>query len=125
MQIRMIYEGLNIRGCVDTNNQEYLYTIQDTLTKPPSLTGKDSEYPSMGKMSGEGSGGFYVYDLQRLCEGKIERYKLEPAIGGQCNLINSSRFGDRFAFIQSLDQIVVMPFPHLNLIRCVGMGHKL
>ena len=69
--------------------------------------------------------GFYVYDCHRLREGKVERYKLAPAIGGQSNIISKSLFGQRFAFIQSLDTIAVIPFPHLNLIQCIGMDHKL
>ena len=78
-------------------------------------------------MSGENSytaSGFYVYDLTQLFGGKIEKYKLASAIGGVSNLIDNSLFTDRFSFIQNFDSIAVIPFPHLNLINCVGMGQK-
>ena len=68
--------------------------------------------------------GFYVYDLQQMFDGKIEKYKLSNAIGGQCSLVNSSKFSNRFSFLQSYDNIVVIPFPHLNTINFIGMGQK-
>ena len=41
-----------------------------------------------------------------------------------CNYIDNSRFSDRFSFFQNFDTIAVIPFPHLNLINCIGMGQK-
>jgi hypothetical protein len=38
-------------------------------------------------------------DLNRLFEGKIERYKLATTIGGHANWIDNSKFSDRFSFI--------------------------
>ena len=68
--------------------------------------------------------GFYVYDLQQMLDGTLRRYRLGSAIGGQCSLINKSKFSNRFSFLQSYDNIVVIPFPHLNLINFIGMGQK-
>ena len=45
-------------------------------------------------------------------------------MGGQANIIDDSKFGDRFTFIQSFDNIVMIPFPHLNILNCIGMGHS-
>ena len=39
-------------------------------------------------------------------------------------MIDNSKFGERFSYIQSYDSIVMIPFPHSNLLNCVGMGHK-
>ena len=66
--------------------------------------------------------GFYVCDLTRLVEGKIDRYKLMQAVGGQANIIDNSRFSDRMSFIKDFNDICVIPFPHMNLINCVGMA---
>ena len=38
--------------------------------------------------------------------------------------MDNSMFSDRFSFLKNYDAIVVMPFPHLNTINCVGMGQK-
>ena len=70
------------------------------------------------------SSGFYVYDLVSLLEGKIERYRLASSIGGQCNLLSKSKFGNRFSFLSSYDKITVLPFPHVNLVECIGMDQK-
>ena len=56
--------------------------------------------------------------------GKVDRYKLAATVGGQANIIDDSKFGDRFTFIQSFDNIVMIPFPHLNILNCIGMGHS-
>ena len=45
-------------------------------------------------------------------------------MGGVCNFIDNSKFSDRFSFIENYHSIAVVPFPHLNLINCVGMGQK-
>ena len=39
-------------------------------------------------------------------------------------MIDSSQFSDRISFIKDYDSIGVVPFPHLNRINCIGMGHK-
>lgn len=65
-----------------------------------------------------------MYDLSQLFHGKIERFKLARAIGGQCNTINKSKFSNRISFLQTYDHCVVIPYPHLNLINFIGMGQK-
>jgi hypothetical protein len=40
------------------------------------------------------------------------------------NVIDNSKFGLRFSFIQNFDSITVIPMPHLNLINCIGMSQK-
>ena len=68
--------------------------------------------------------GFYVFDIEQLFNGKIEKYKLSPTVGGMSNEISISKFSNRIAFIQNFDKIAVVPFPHLNLLNCEGMGQK-
>ena len=121
----MTYEGLNIRGCQDVD-QGYLYAISDAIVMPYTLkdeAGDDSEsqYLTNWKYS---ESGFYVYDIAQLFNGKIEKYKLSPAVGGVSNEISVSKFSNRIAFIQNFDNIAVIPFPHLNLINCEGMAQK-
>jgi hypothetical protein len=59
--------------------------------------------------------------MQKLLEGEVESYRLASAIGGVCNFIDVSKFSNRISFIMDYDSIAVIPFPHLNLINCVGM----
>lgn len=49
---------------------------------------------------------------------------MASAIGGQCSLVSKNKFGNNISFLESYNNIVVIPFPHLNLIECVGMGLK-
>ena len=68
--------------------------------------------------------GLFCYNLEALLEGKIEKYKLATNIGGQFCMLSKSKFGNRFSFLKSYDELVVIPFMHVNQIECVGMGHK-
>ena len=81
----MVYEGLKISSCQETANQDYLYATQDTQNRYPSVT-KIGETDSQGTDNPNGfkttEGGFYVYDLKSLCEGKILSYQMAPDIGG-------------------------------------------
>ena len=54
----------------------------------------------------------------------MEKYKLAKAIGGISNFIDNSRFSNRLSFIQDFTTIAVIPFPHQNLINCIGMDLK-
>ena len=65
--------------------------------------------------------GFFVIDIVQLIQGRLEKYKLSKAVGGICNHIDNSIFSDRLSFIRDYDTIVVLPFPHLNLINFIGM----
>ena len=125
MNMKLLYEGLNIRSCLDIH-QGYLYTISDSIAAPYTIkTYKDGEEVSKDTYPNDKStSGFYVYDTTQLFDGKVEKYKLASAIGGVSNLIDNSKFSERFSFIQHFDSIAVIPFPHLNLINCVGMGQK-
>ena len=124
MHLRLVFEGLYIRGC-QMVHQGYLYTISDTITTAPVITNYEgSGEPEAIENHSFTNSGFFVYDLQPLLEGKIEKYKMTNSIGGQCSLINKSKFGNRFSFLQSYDYLNVMPFPHVNLIECIGMGQK-
>jgi hypothetical protein len=38
--------------------------------------------------------------------------------------LDNSKFSERFSFIQDYNTIAVIPFPHLNLINCIGMKMK-
>ena len=65
-----------------------------------------------------------MYDIHKLLEGKVEKYKLAEAIGGVCNFIDNSKFSALLSFVQDYNTIAVIPYPHLNLINCIGMGQK-
>ena len=125
LNMKLLYEGLNIRSCQDIH-QGYLYTISDDIKLPYSIKNfENGEQVSEDKIENdESSSGFFVYDLTQLFEGKVEKYKLASAIGGVSNLFDNSKFSERFSFIQNFDSIAVIPFPHLNVINCVGMGQK-
>lgn len=65
--------------------------------------------------------GLYVTDIQHLFEGKLESYKLATTMGGVCNHIDINRYNNRLSFVMNYNRVAVIPFPHLNLINCVGM----
>ena len=119
------FKGLNIRECASVHNS-YLYTVSDSIAAPYTVTdhrnGETEEYKPDD--DGYSPSGFYVYDMFDLSKGKGTKYKLASTIGGFANELDDSKFGDRISFIQSFDNIIMIPFPHLNLISCVGMGHK-
>ena len=124
MCLRIVYEGLNIRGC-QTVHQGYLYTISDTISNAPTIPNYEgSGEPQPVENHEYTNSGFFVFDLHPLLEGKIEKYKMATSIGGQCSIVNKDKFGNRFAFLHSYDYLNVIPFPHVNLIECVGMGQK-
>ena len=68
--------------------------------------------------------GLYVYDIDKLFMGRVEKYRLASAIGGVASNFHNSRFSDRLSFVQDFNTVVVVPYPHLNLINCVGMMSK-
>ena len=122
MKLRFTVTGLQIRKCTDVH-QGYLYSINDNTTVP--YTVKDADDCIVPQPDWKSSpSGLYVMDLQRLFEGKVERYKLATTIGGYANALDDSKFSDRFSFISSFDSISVIPFPHMNVLNCVGMGLK-
>ncbi len=45
-------------------------------------------------------------------------------MGGVCSSLDNSKFSDRFSYVQNYDFISIVPFAHLNLINCIGMGNK-
>ena len=103
----------------------YLYTLSDNILQPAYITDVDSEDGKQRiKSQGFDSPGLFVYDLTRFAQGKVDKYKMSPAIGGVCNFIDVSKFSDRLSFIQNYSTIAVIPFPHVNLINCVGMDQK-
>ena len=106
-------------------HQGYLYAVSDNIFDPITIGSYDSEGDlKKSEVIEQSSSGFYVFDLLQLLRGKIEKYKLNYGIGGYCSHIDKSKFGSRYSFIQSYENIVVLPLPHLNLINCVGMDHK-
>ena len=68
--------------------------------------------------------GFYVYDVDRMMEGYLETYKLFSTVAGVNNQLDVSRFSQRFSFLANFDTILVVPFPHLNILNLVGMSPK-
>ena len=116
-------EGLSIRQVIDID-QQYLYTISDNIDGGVYITDYEGDDDSRDKQKDMGySGpGFYIYDIERLLNGKVEKYKISSAIGGVNFHIDKSSFSNRFSFIQNYSQITVIPFPHLNSIKCAGMS---
>ena len=41
-----------------------------------------------------------------------------------CTHLENSLFYDRLSFVKDYNNIVFVPFPHLNLLNMVGMGAK-
>ena len=119
-----MYNGINTRNCRYLH-RSYLYTISDSEARPYEITdfttddGPEKESKFRYKPSG-----LYVIDTQRLFEGKLERYKLVTAIGGVCNHIDINKYSNRLSFVMDYNKLAVIPFPHLNLINCVGMSQK-
>ena len=114
MKLRLIFEGMCIRGCQQAH-QRYLYTISDTITSPPTITYVErGTQPEPIKNHTFLPSGFYCFDLEALLDGKIEKYNLGSSIGGQCCLLSKSKFGNRFSYLSSYDELVVIPFPHIN-----------
>lgn len=117
----MTFEGLNIRSALDIHGS-YMYTINDAVVAPIYYTDEEADTPRTKMSKGYMGSGFYVYDINMLVKGKLEVYKMCSAIGGVSNFIDNSKFSDRFSFISDFSNITVIPFPHLNLINCVGMN---
>ena len=126
MQVRHIISGLNLRGCLHKGSR-YLYAIADSVNLPVTVTSysadnngekRETEYEAFGPS------GLYVYNTDTMFKGRIQKYKLMSTVGGHCSLLDDSKFGDRISLIQSYDNIIMIPLPHLNLLNCVGMGHK-
>ena len=123
MELQYIFEGLNIRNSQNVQ-QGYIYTISDHIDKNFRVTdgdGEDLENEQIQAQSFHGSG-LYIYDMTRLLDGIVEKYKLVSAVGGLSNIIDNSKFSDRFSFVQNFDSVAVIPYAHLNVIGCVGMG---
>ena len=123
---KVIIKGLNIRDCAAVHDS-YLYTISDAIVSPYTVkdySNGEIKIDQSNEQESYSPSGFFVYDMDALFEGKITKYKLASSVGGFANNLDDSKFGDRISFIQSFDNIVMIPFPHLNLLSCVGMGHK-
>ena len=106
-------------------HQSYMYTISDQIDRPYETYAEEDDFEKQKPKDWQyTASGFYIYDIKKLFSGKVEKYKLANAIGGVCNIIDNSRFSDRFSFIQDYDTVAVIPFPHINLIKCIGMGQK-
>ena len=123
MSLRLSIKGMNIRSATDVH-MSYIYMINDQIVRPFTITdeveGITTEQPDFCYSSS----GFYIMDLARMLSGKVEKYKMASSVGGFANYIDNSKFSDRFSIMQSFDKISVVPFPHLNLINCVGMELK-
>ena len=122
MQIKYVIKGLKIRGCQQLD-YKYLYAISESVSYPIKITkfGDEKEEIELETVS---ASGLYVYNTNQLFSGRVQKYKLAATVGGQCSLLDNSKFGDRVSLIQSYDNIIMIPFPHMNLLNCIGMGHK-
>jgi len=78
--------------------------------------------PVSKKVPGYSSSGLYVFDIAKLLEGTISKYKISASLAGVCSTLDNSKFSDRFSYIQNFNYISIVPFPHVNLINCIGMG---
>ena len=106
-------------------HDRYLYVLADPVPEAPKVINVGtSEEPAVVPNHRFKSPGLYVYDASQLMEGKIESYKLSSAVVGASTLLDNSRFSDRFSFLSNFNEILVIPFPHMNLLNFVGMGQK-
>ena len=95
---RLTLKNLNIRGGVDID-QSYLYTISDATAAKIQVINHEKDNEEIPQTQRCNSAGFYVYDLSLLSQGRVERYKLASAIGGQSNFVGNNRLSSRFSFI--------------------------
>ena len=124
LEEKWTYAGLNIRHVFDIH-QAYLYTISDRIETGFYVTDEGAEGgPVKTKVPGYSNSGFFVFDIAKMLQGNISKYKLGGAMGGVCSCLDNSKFSDRFSYVQNYDTISIVPFPHLNLINCIGMGQK-
>ena len=94
-----MFKGLNIRGAM-SQDEKYLYAISDSIKDPISMvTFNDNEEDEEEKKNLASASGFYVYNTDQLFEGRIMKYKLMSTVGGQCSLIDNSKFADRISLI--------------------------
>lgn len=123
LQEKWTYAGLNIRQVHDIH-QAYLYTISDRIDTCYYVTQEetDDNIPKKTKVPGYSQSGLYVFDIAKLLKGSISKYKISTAIGGVCSSLDNSKFSDRFSYIENFNHISIIPFPHVNLINCIGMG---
>ena len=101
-----------------------MYTINDNIDGGVYITDAEADRDTREKQKDLGSSGtgFYVYDIERLLNGKVEKYKIASAIGGVCYHIDKSTFAHRFSFIKNYSSLTVIPFPHINSLKCAGMS---
>ena len=122
LQEKWTYAGLNIRQVHDIH-QAYLYTVSDRIETGFHVTEEGTgDDPVKKKVSGYSSSGLYVFDIAKLLEGTISKYKISAAIAGVCSALDNSKFSDRFSYVENFNHISIVPFPHVNLINCIGMG---
>ena len=101
-----------------------MYTISDTIKDHFTKAEKVDDKATNVEIAHRARSGLYVYDTSMLLNGRIEKYRVAEAIGGVCPHLEDSTFDDRLSFLQDYHTIVVLPFPHLNLINMVGMGQR-
>lgn len=100
-----------------------MYVVQDTPKKDILLYDFESRETTSAQAEKK-SAGLYLYNLKSLASGFFENYKLIKTVGGENKIIDKSKFMDRYSFIQDYSNILMIPFPHLNLINFIGMANK-
>ena len=68
--------------------------------------------------------GYYVFSVQALLRGKVDKYKVSSSAAGNCNLIEFYLYNERLAYIENYNKVIVIPIPHLNIVNCIGMENK-
>ena len=122
-KLRYTFEGLRIRQVMDID-QQYLYAINDTIEGGVYITDLEDDEDSRKKQKDLGytSPGFFVYDIERLLNGQVEKYRISSTIGGVNHHIDRGFFSNSLSFVKNYSQITVMPFPHFNSLSFAGMG---
>jgi hypothetical protein len=118
---RLRFLGTNIKNCMYVHDS-YLYCLADPVPTSPTIVDVTGEAPPLVPNHKYRAAGFYVYDMSQMMEGKLESYRLYPSIVGVNTLLDNSRFSDRFSFLSDFNHILVIPFPHMNLLNFIGMG---
>ena len=94
------------------------------MVESPTIVDLAEEVPNIVPNHKLKKAGFYVYDASQLAEGKVESYRLYDSIVGVNTLIDNSRFSDRFSFLADFNNVLVIPFPHMNIMNFIGMSQK-
>lgn len=101
-----------------------MYCIQNAITKPVTVRKAKDDFKPVQLPFKPSPKGLFIYDSGRFLEGKLMSLKIQTAMAGASKYIDISRFSKRISYLQDFNEISMIPYPHLNTIGFVGVGHK-